>query len=151
MSQPLFTRRAALAMALPAAWPALALPPGQGPVTIVVPFAPGGATDIVARILAEELQRRWGGRSVVVENKPGAGGALGTEAVAKARADGSVLLLGTQTGLAVNPVLLPKLGYVVDRDFAPISLLASTPLVLLAGPRSTARDARELMAQLKAR
>jgi tripartite-type tricarboxylate transporter receptor subunit TctC len=144
-------RRLTLALALSAALPALAQPPGQGPVTIVVPFAAGGATDIVARILAEELQRRWGGRSVVVENKPGAGGALGTEAVAKARADGSVLLLGTQTGLAVNPVLLLRLGYVVERDFAPITLLASTPLVLLAGPRITARDARELMAQLKAR
>lgn len=132
-------------------WSVAAQPPGQAPVSIVVPFAPGGATDIVARALAEELTRRWSGRSVVVENKPGAGGALGTEAVAKARADGTVLLLGTQTGLAVNPVLLPKLGYVVERDFAPITMLGSTPLVLLAGPRSTARDARELMAQLKAR
>lgn len=124
-------------------------PPG-GRVSIVVPFAPGGATDIIARLLAEELGRRWN-LPLVVDNKPGAGGGIGTEFVARARADGSTLLLGTQTGLAVNPVLLPKLGYVVARDFAPITLLASTPLVLLAGDKSGARDVKELLALIKAR
>jgi tripartite-type tricarboxylate transporter receptor subunit TctC len=124
-------------------------PPG-GRVSIVVPFAPGGATDIIARLLAEELGRRWN-LPLVVDNKPGAGGGIGTEFVARARPDGGTLLLGTQTGLSVNPVLLPKLGYVVARDFAPITLLASTPLVLLAGDKSGARDVKDLLALIKAR
>lgn len=132
---------------------AVTMPPGYpagGRVSIVVPFAPGGATDIIARLLAEELGRRWN-LPLVVDNKPGAGGSIGTEFVARAKADGTTLLLGTQTGLSVNPILLPKLGYMVERDFAPITLLASTPLVLLAGNKSGARDARELLALVKAK
>jgi tripartite-type tricarboxylate transporter receptor subunit TctC len=144
----------ALPVALAQINPATAgFPPGYpagGRVSIVVPFAPGGATDIIARLLADELGRRWS-LPLVVDNKPGAGGSIGTEFVARAKADGTTLLLGTQTGLAVNPVLLPKLGYVVERDFAPITLLASTPLVLLAGNKSGARDAKELLSLIKAK
>ncbi|MCX7140733.1 MAG: tripartite tricarboxylate transporter substrate-binding protein, partial [Proteobacteria bacterium] len=92
------------------------------PVTIVVPFAPGGATDIIARLLADELNKRWG-KPIVVENRPGAGGGIGTEYVARAKADGHTLLLGTQTALSVNPTLLKKIGYKVDTDFAPVTLL----------------------------
>ena len=124
--------------------------PQGGRVVIVVPFAPGGATDIVARLVADELGKRWGS-TVVVENKAGAGGGIGTEAVARARPDGFTLLLGTQTALAVNPTLLKKLGYQVDRDFAPITQLASTPLVLLASNKSGAASVQELMAAIKAR
>ena len=150
-----FTRRVALlALASAAALPAVALAqgayPGTGRVSIVVPFAPGGATDIIARLVADELGKRWNS-GVVVENRAGAGGGIGTEFVARAKADGYTLLLGTQTALAVNPHLMKKIGYDVERDFAPITQLASTPLVLLAGPKSEARTAQQLVTAIKAK
>lgn len=124
--------------------------PAGGRVTIIVPFAPGGATDIIARLLADELGKRWG-TAVVVDNKAGAGGGIGTEYVARAKADGLTLLLGTQTALAVNPSLMKKISYDVEKDFAPITQLASTPLVLLASNKSGARTVQELVALLKAK
>ena len=124
--------------------------PHNGRVVIVVPFAAGGATDIVARLLADEMTRRWD-TAVVVDNKAGAGGGIGTEFVARARPDGYTLLLGTQTALAVNPTIIKKLGYNVDRDFAPVTQLASTPLVLLASNKSGALTVQDLVAAIKSR
>ncbi len=154
----LLRHAAALALALPllAAAPlaqaqATSPYPAGARVTIVVPFAPGGATDIIGRLLAEELGKRWPGVAVVVENKAGASGGIGTEAVARARPDGTTLLLGTQTALAVNPILLKKVPYNVEKDFAPVTLLATTPLVLLASPKSAHADARALIQAIRAK
>ena len=141
---------ASLAMPMAFAQTAPAAFPAGGRVTIVVPFAPGGATDIIARLLADELGKRWGS-AVVVDNKAGAGGGIGTEFVARAKGDGLTLLLGTQTALSVNPSLMKKISYDVDKDFAPITQLASTPLVLLASNKSGARTVQELVALLKAK
>ena len=157
---PLFKLAALMAMfAIPSAFAQTTPPsapstpvifPAGGRVTIVVPFAPGGATDIVARLLADELGKRWGS-AVTVDNKAGAGDGIGTEYVARAKGDGLTLLLGTQTALSVNPSLMKKISYDVDKDFAPITQLASTPLVLLASNKSGARNVQELVALLKAK
>jgi tripartite-type tricarboxylate transporter receptor subunit TctC len=108
------------------AWPAKA-------IRIVVPFAAGGTTDILARALAPELQRAFN-QTVLVENKPGAGGNNGAADVAKAAADGHTLLMGTVGTHAINPALYAKMPYDHVRDFAPITLVAGVPNVLVMNP-----------------
>ena len=103
------------------------------PVKIVNPFAPGGATDQLARLMAQKLSESWG-QSVVVENRPGASGAIGLEAVAKSTPDGYTLAIATQTTQAANPALFAKLPYDPVRDFAPLTLAGSTPLALMVHP-----------------
>ena len=107
-------------------WPAKA-------VRIVVPFAAGGTTDILARALAPELQKALG-QPVVVENKPGAGGNTGAADVAKAAPDGLTLLMGTVGTHAINPALYAKMPYDHVKDFAPITLVAGVPNVLVMNP-----------------
>ncbi len=109
-----------------AAWPTKA-------VRIVVPFAPGGTTDILARALAPELARAFG-QPFVVDNKPGAGGNVGAAEVAKAAPDGHTLLMGTVGTHGINAALYPKLPYDPVRDFAPITLVAGVPNVLVMNP-----------------
>jgi tripartite-type tricarboxylate transporter receptor subunit TctC len=126
---------------------------GQGypskPVRLVVPFPPSGGNDVFARILAQQLSSAWN-QQVLVENRPGAGGSVGTEYVAKAAPDGYTLLLGHTGTLAINPVLYKNIGYDTLRDFAPVSLIASAPLVLVVNPSTAIRTVRDLIAQAKA-
>jgi tripartite-type tricarboxylate transporter receptor subunit TctC len=118
------------------------------PVRYIVPFPPGGATDIIARVLAQKMTEAWG-QPVVVENRAGAAGAIGSDAVAKAAPDGYTLLMGTTSTHAVSPAVNPKLPYNTLTDFAPVTLVATFPNVLVAHP-STARTLEELIAALKA-
>jgi tripartite-type tricarboxylate transporter receptor subunit TctC len=131
------TRRATLAAALGSPFVARAqgawLP--SRPVRLVLPFAPGGLTDILARAAAEQLSPRLG-QPVVVENRAGAGGNLAAEAVARAAPDGHTLLVATQGIIAINSVLFPRLAYDPDADFTPIGILAQQPNLLVVSPRA---------------
>jgi tripartite-type tricarboxylate transporter receptor subunit TctC len=108
------------------------------PVRIVVPFAASGTTDILARALAPELQKAFG-QPFVVDNKPGAGGNNGAAEVAKAPADGHTLLMGTVGTHAINPALYPKMPYDHVKDFAPVTLVAGVPNVLVINPASATK------------
>jgi tripartite-type tricarboxylate transporter receptor subunit TctC len=119
------------------------------PVRIIVPFAPGGNVDITARLVAPGLQEALG-QPVVVENKPGAGGTIGADQVAKATPDGYTLLMGSNSTFSVAPSLYPRNPYNPLRDFAPVASIASAPFVLVVGPSQAAKSARELVAQAKA-
>ena len=134
---------AASACAYAQAWPAR-------PVTFIVPFAPGGGTDITARTLAARLTQKWG-QSVLVENRGGAGGILGAEAVAKAKPDGYTLLIANVGITSINPALYAKLPYDPDRAFTPISLVCELPFVLMASPAFPPNTVKELVAYAKAK
>jgi tripartite-type tricarboxylate transporter receptor subunit TctC len=114
------------------------------PVRIVVPFTPGGSTDILARAIGQKLAESFG-QQVLIENRPGAGGSIGAEAVARAAPDGYTLLMGHIGTLAVNPSLYPKLGYDVLRDFAPVAWVARVTNVLVVHPSVPARSVPELV------
>src|SRR4051812_20477346 len=118
-------------------------------VTFIVPFSPGGGTDITARTVAAKLTAKWG-QSVVVDNRAGAGGILGADAVAKARPDGYTLLIANVGTQSINPSLYPRLPYDPDKAFAPISLICELPFVLMASPALQASSVRELVAYAKA-
>jgi len=120
------------------------------PVRLIVPFPPSGGNDVFARLLAQKLSEAWK-QQVLVENRPGAGGNIGTELAARAAPDGYTLLLGHTGTLAINPSLYPKLSYDIQRDFVPISLLASAPLVLVAHPGTSIRSVGDIVALAKAR
>ena len=124
------------------AWPAK-------PVTLVVPFAPGGGTDIGSRIVAQKLSQLWG-QSVVVDNRGGAGGNLGLDIVARAKPDGYTLLTGNVGTQSINPTLYKKLSYNPDTAFVPISQFAELPFVLAATTSLPANNIRELVALAKA-
>ncbi len=118
------------------------------PIKIIVPYAAGGGTDIVARIVAQKLQEKWG-QSTIVENRAGAGGNLGAEAVFTAAPDGTTLLFTAQGPLVVNQSLYDKLPYEPDK-FAPVSLVMVAYSALLANSNVKAQDVRELIAYAKA-
>ena len=145
-------RRAALAgfaagLALPALGRAQGWPGGRT-IRVVCPFPPAGATDVLARLMAQRLSEFWGA-NVIVENKPGAGGNIGAEQVAKGEPDGSQILI-VSVGMATNRFLYPRLSYDPAADFAPVSLLAMVPNVLIAGHHVPASDVPGLIAHAKA-
>jgi len=120
------------------------------PPHLVVPFTPGGSTDVLARSIGQELGRAWN-QAVVIDNVPGAGGSVGAEKAAKAPADGYTLLMGHIGTLAINPSLYPKLGYHPLRSFAPVAWVARVPNVLVVHASVPARTLAELIALAKAR
>ena len=152
------TRRTTLAipLAITLAFSALASAPAfaqsfpSRPVNLVVPFPPGGGTDTGARILAEQLSKRWG-QPVVVENKGGAAGQIGADSVAKAKPDGYTLLLGNIGTQAINPSLYAKLPYDADKAFASVSLVAELPLAMMVNPALPAKTASEFIALAKSK
>jgi len=142
---------AAALAALPLAAPALAQAPWPSrPIRMIVPFTPGGSTDGMARIGAQKLQEKLG-QTVVVENRAGANGAIGTGAVARARPDGTTLLVQYSGYHVGTPAIVPNLGYDVVKDFAPVGLLMDAPQVLFLHPSVPAKTVAELVDYAKAR
>jgi tripartite-type tricarboxylate transporter receptor subunit TctC len=119
------------------------------PVKLVIPFPPGGPLDIIGRLIAQKASEDWG-QSVVVDNRPGAGGNIGADLVAKSPADGYTILMGALSTHAVNPSLYAKMPYDATKDFAPISLVAITPNVLVVNASLPVNSAKEFIAYAKA-
>ncbi|HEV7266749.1 MAG TPA: tripartite tricarboxylate transporter substrate binding protein [Falsiroseomonas sp.] len=145
------TRRALLGAAL--ALPAMRGAAAQGnwpsrPVRLIVPFPPGQAADLFARLVADELSKRWPQRAVV-ENRAGGAGAIGMEAVARATPDGYTLGVGTSGTLGVNPSVMSRLPYDAERDFAAITNIFTLPLIFVAHPSFAADSMAELVAQAR--
>jgi len=146
---------AALCLAAPAFAQAQAAAPASAPayptkpVKLVVPYPPGGPTDIVARLVAQKLSDAMG-QQFIIDNRPGAGGNPGAELVARSPADGYTLVVAT-TAHAINPSLFKNLGYSLSKDFAPVSQLTSGPLVIVANPQLPAKNVAELIALAKAK
>lgn len=127
-----------------AAWP-------DKPIRIVVPFPPGGAADVYARLVGLKLAEAWGNRQpVIIDNKPGAGGVIGTEAAAKAPADGSTLLMVT-IGHAVNPFMYGKLPYDTRADFTPVGVVAQVPSLVVVGPSYSGKTLKDILEMARTR
>ncbi len=139
---------AALAVAAPltataqAAWP-------SKPIRLIVPFPPAGSTDVIARTVAERLGAALG-QNVIIDNKPGATGAIGLEALARSEPDGYTIGLGTIGSIAINPMVNRKLGWDPVKDFAPIGYVGATPFALLVNPNVKANTVAEFIALAKA-
>src|SRR6266850_6895889 len=131
--------RAAVSLCLLAAAPAQSQDWPSKPLRIVVPFAPGGVADNSARVIAEPLGQRLG-QQVLVENRPGASGNIGTAAVAQSAPDGYTLLLGFDGTMVINPHVFPKIPFDTLKDFAPVTKLGDAALILVAHPSVPARN-----------
>jgi tripartite-type tricarboxylate transporter receptor subunit TctC len=135
-----------------AAWPIAAQAQAgypDHPITLIVPYAAGGGNDVLARAVAEPMGKLLG-QPLVIENHGGAGGSVGTRQVAKAAPDGYTLGLGGTGTLAIDPTLYPNLGYDPRKDFAPVGLIATSPLIILVNQSVDARNVQELIALAKA-
>lgn len=154
MKRTAFTRRAALALAgsalslMSLSLPAAAQNFPKQTITMVVPFAPGGSTDVVARVVAQKMGEILG-QQIVVENVAGAGGNLGADRVARAEPDGYTILMGTVATHALNPLILKQKPYDPEKDFAPVSLLVVVPNVLVVNPKLGVNNVKELVDLLK--
>jgi tripartite-type tricarboxylate transporter receptor subunit TctC len=147
------TRRLLIAAAAALALPALAQTAvekqlAQERFTLVAPFPPGGPVDTLARVLSDGLAKRYG-QPALVDNAPGAAGNIGMDKVKKAKPDGHTLLVIPAGNLTINPTLMPKFPFNVEKDFAPISMLAKTPNVLVAHPGAKFKTVQELIALAK--
>src|SRR6202042_3889294 len=118
-------------------------------ITLVIPFAPGGSTSIVGRVIADKMSQLLG-QSIVVDNRPGAGGTVGTKYVAKSDPDGYTILLGYPGTLAIGPSLYKSVGYDPRKDFAPIGMIGNAPSALVVHPSFPAHTVAELIAYAKA-
>src|SRR5215211_1755490 len=116
----------------------------------IVPFPPGGGTDAISRTLAQKLSEAWG-QQVIADNRPGSGGTIGLAAAAKLPADGYNLVLGQLANLAIAPALYSKLPYDPVKDFTPITLALTSPLVLVVHPSVPAKNVKELIALARAK
>lgn len=114
------------------------------PISLFVPFPPGGATDLMARTIGQRIFKKWG-QNVVIENKPGAGGMLAATQVAKAQPDGYTLFFGSSAQLAVNQSIYPKMPYDAQKDFVPIILVGGVPNMLVANPKAPFKTLAELI------
>ena len=142
-----YFRIVAAVILLAVATPALAVYPDH-PIQIVVPYTPGGTVDLLARALGQKLTAAWG-QPVVVLNRPGAGGSVGADVVAKAPADGYTLLLSTNSPLTTNLALYPNLSYDPLRDFDPVILAGENSLILAANPKLPVKNVEDLIALAK--
>ncbi|HZQ63505.1 MAG TPA: tripartite tricarboxylate transporter substrate binding protein [Casimicrobiaceae bacterium] len=138
---------ASLFAAMPVAWGQASYP--TKPIRLIVPFPPGGATDILARAVGQRWTQALG-QAVVVENRPGAGGNIGSDIVAKSAPDGYTLLMGTVGTHAINPSLYPRMPYDHIKDFAPVILVAAVPNVMEVNPSVPAHTVQEFIAYAKA-
>ncbi len=138
-----------VAAALPVAGPMAQPSFPNKPIRLVVPFPPGGGTDFIARTVAQKLadQNKW---TVVIDNRPGAGGNLGVDAAAKAAPDGYTLVMGQTSNLAINPSLYAKLPYDPLKDLAPVALVTSAPIVMVASAKSPYKTFADVVAAAKA-
>ena len=152
MTWTFLTRRLLVAAAFAASaapWSAFAqTSPQQKPISLVVPFAPGGGNDILARAIAPKMSQLLG-QTIVIENKPGAGGNLGADLVARATPDGHTILIASSQ-VTMNPFLDMKVPFRIESDFAPVGLIASVPLVLVANEREPYRSFQEFVAYARA-
>src|SRR3984957_7604688 len=114
-------------------------------ITVVVPFAPGGSTSIVGRVIADRMSQSLG-QNIVIDHRPGAGGTVGTKFVAKSEPDGYTLLLGYTGTLAIGPSLYKEVGYDPRKDFAPIGMIGNAPSVLVVHPSFPVANVAELIA-----
>ena len=137
-----------LAFACLAAGSAAAQAYPSRPIRLIVPFTPGGTNELLALLISQKFQEKWG-QPVVFENRPGAGGNIGADAVAKSAADGYTLLFGTNT-LTMNPFLVRQIPFDVQKDFAPVAMFATTPFIVVVNNDLPVRNIAELIAHAKA-